>query len=274
MSLRSAAYLSCMENYLDVNRAHWNQRTPAHLSSDFYDVEGWLSGGECLREIELSLLPKSLAGLKVLHLQCHFGQDTLSLARRGAEVTGVDLSDRAIGAARELSGRSGLPGRFINCDVYSLPEHLDETFDVVFTTYGTIGWLPDIDRWAGIVDRYLKPGGQFVFVEFHPLAWLWNENRDGIKYGYFAREAIVEETTGSYTDGSDAVSGKEISWDHPVSDVINSLIGKGLTLRKFEEYDFSPYSCFDDLVEVGPNRFQFRQMPGLIPLTYSLDIHK
>ena len=263
-----------MENYLQVNRDHWNQRTPVHLTSDFYDVEGWLAGKECLREIELNILPQSLAGKSLLHLQCHFGQDTLSLARRGAQVTGVDLSDQAIGAARELSERSGLPGRFINCDLYSLPEHLNETFDIVYTTYGTIGWLPDLDRWAAIVARYLKPGGQFVFVEFHPMAWLWNEERTGIKYPYFNTEAIVEDTTGSYTDGSESVRGREISWDHPVSKVINSLLDQGLTLRRFEEYDYSPYTCFDDLIEVGENRYQFKQMPGLIPLTYSLDVVK
>ena len=263
-----------MENYLQVNRDHWNQRTPVHLTSDFYDVEGWLAGKECLREIELNILPQSLAGKSLLHLQCHFGQDTLSLARRGAQVTGVDLSDQAIGAARELSERSGLPGRFINCDLYSLPEHLNEPFDIVYTTYGTIGWLPDLDRWAAIVARYLKPGGQFVFVEFHPMAWLWNEERTGIKYPYFNTEAIVEDTTGSYTDGSESVRGREISWDHPVSKVINSLLDQGLTLRRFEEYDYSPYTCFDDLIEVGENRYQFKQMPGLIPLTYSLEVVK
>ena len=263
-----------MDNYLELNRAHWNQRTPAHLGSEFYDVEGWLAGKECLRGIELGLLPDQLNGLRLLHLQCHFGQDTLSLARRGAVVTGVDLSDRAIAAARELSERSGLPGRFIRCDLYSLPEHLDETFDIVFTSYGTIGWLPDLDRWADIVARYLKPGGQFVFVEFHPMAWLWNETRTGIKYGYFGGEAIVEDTTGSYTDGSESVSGTEVSWDHPVSETINALLGQGLQLREFKEYDFSPYTCFPDLVTVGENRHQFQQMPGLIPLTYSLDVVK
>ena len=263
-----------MEDYLEHNREHWNQRTAAHLGSRFYDVEGWLAGKECLREIELRLLPSSLDGKTVLHLQCHFGQDTLSLARRGARVTGVDLSDRAIEAARDLSRRSGLPGRFIRCDVYSLPAHLDETFDIVFTSYGTIGWLPDLDRWAAVVARYLKPGGQFVFAEFHPLAWLWNAERNAIQYGYFAGEAIVEETVGSYTDGSEAVRGTEVSWDHPVSSVINALLGQGLVLRRFDEYDYSPYACFPDLVEVGENRYQFKQMPGLIPLTYSLDITK
>ena len=257
-------------DYLALNRAHWNARTPAHLRSEFYDVAGWLAGKDSLRDIELSLLPADLAGKTVLHLQCHFGQDTLSLARRGAVVTGVDLSDRAIGAARELAQRAGLPARFINCDLYSLSEHLDERFDIVFTTYGTIGWLPDLDRWARIVARYLKPGGRFVFVEFHPFAWLWNEERTGIRYGYFNREPIVEESQGSYTDGSKDVRGTEVSWDHPVSEVITALLGAGLRLHHFREYDYSPYACFPDLVRVGEERYQLRQMPGLIPLCYSL----
>lgn len=264
-----------MENYLNINRAHWNARTPAHLTSRFYDVEGWLSGKDSLREIEIDLLPDDLRGMKILHLQCHFGQDTLSLARRGAEVTGVDLSDQAIAAARELAGRAGLPARFINCDLYSLPDHLDEagSFDIVFTSYGTIGWLPDIDRWAGVVARYLRPGGQFVFVEFHPLAWLWNEDRTGLAYSYFGGSPVVEDA-GSYTDGSEGVSGQIVSWDHPVSSVITALIRQGLQLRTFTEYDFAPYDCFPDTVGVGDNRWQLRGLEGKIPLTYALDMER
>lgn len=263
-----------MESYLAHNRAVWNERTKAHLQSSFYDVESWLAGQESLREIELELLPNELKGVSILHLQCHFGQDTLSLARRGASVTGVDLSDAAIAAANDLKARAGLEARFINCDLYSLPEHLDEHFDIVFTSYGTIGWLPDIRRWAKIVDRYLRPGGQFVFAEFHPFAWLWNEKRSTIQFGYFDRETIVENVVGSYTDNSQQVSGTQVSWDHPVSDVINALLGVGLELRSFREYDYSPFNCFPDTVEAGRGRWQFAQMPGKIPLVFSLDMKK
>lgn len=272
---RSAAPINAlMEHYLDINRAHWNERTPSHLSSNFYDVEGWMAGKDSLREIEVGLLPNDLTGLRLLHLQCYFGQDTFSLARRGAIVTGVDLSDVAIGAANELASRTGLPARFINCDLYSLPEYLAETFDLVFTSYGTIGWLPDIDRWAGIVSHYLRPGGNFMFVEFHPLAWLWNQDRTGLKYSYFGGKPLVEQSDGSYTDGSESVKGKMVSWDHPVSNVITSLLAAGLKLESFMEYDFSPYDCFPDTMRVGEHRWQFRQMPGLIPLTYSLKMEK
>ncbi|MBB4080635.1 SAM-dependent methyltransferase [Lewinella aquimaris] len=259
-----------MDDYLSHNRAHWNARTPAHLQSDFYDVEGWLAGKDSLREIELALLPADLTGLRLLHLQCHFGQDTLSLARRGAIVTGVDLSNAAIAAARDLAERAGLDARFICCDLYSLPDHLDETFDLVFTSYGTIGWLPDIGRWAEIVRRYLRPDGTFVFAEFHPFVWLWNEDRTAIQYGYFGGQPIVEDVEGSYTDKSEGVRGKMISWDHPVSSVIGALLERGLRLETFEEYDYAPYDCFPDTVRVGEQRWQLKQLPGLIPLTYAL----
>ncbi len=259
-----------MKDYLNHNRDHWNQRTSAHLTSKFYDVPGWLAGKESLREIELALLPDDLTGLRILHLQCHFGQDTLSLARRGAVVTGVDLSDAAITAARELAGKAGLEATFINCDVYSLPERLDAEFDIVFTSYGTIGWLPDIGRWAGVVARFLAPGGRFVFAEFHPVVWLWNDDRTKVIYPYFGGEPIVETTTGSYTDGSEDVGGTQVSWDHPISGVISALLDRGLTLTHFREYDYSPYDCFPNMERVGDNRYQFKDMPGMLPLCYSL----
>lgn len=258
-------------DYLYLNREQWDQRAQAHLTSEFYDVDGWLAGKTSLKEPELAILPEDLTGLRILHLQCHFGQDTLDLARRGAVVTGVDLSPVAIKQARELADLAGLEARFIECDLYSLPKHLGETFDIVFTTYGTITWLPDLERWANLVARYLKSGGQFVFAEFHNFAYLWNEDRTAIKYPYFNPEPIVEEMSSSYTDGSDGLSGTEVNWDHPVSDVINNLLNAGLTLRRFTEYDYSPYNCFDDMVPAGKGRWHLKQFPGLIPMVYSLD---
>ena len=264
-----------MDNYLDLNREQWNRRTAVHLTSDFYDVPGWLAGKESLKAPELALLPEDLTGKTVLHLQCHFGQDTLSLARRGATVTGVDLSEAAIAAARDLRDKAGLEATFINCDLYSLPDHLDDAqqFDIVFTSYGTITWLPDLDRWASIVHRYLKPGGQFVFAEFHNLAYLWNEDRTAIQYPYFNPNPIVEEMTSTYTDG-DGVSGTEVNWDHPISSVINALLNTGLTLRGFHEYDYSPYDCFENMVpaDSGAGRWWLGELPGLIPLVYTLDM--
>src|SRR5688572_730649 len=136
-------------DYLEKNRRLWNARTDVHVTSEFYELDKFLAGKSSLNEIELNLLG-DLKGKSVLHLQCHFGQDSISLARLGAEVTGVDLSDKAIAKAKELAKQTGANAEFICTDIYELPQHLDKKFDVVFTSYGTIGWLPDLDKWAKI----------------------------------------------------------------------------------------------------------------------------
>jgi len=263
-------------DYLSTNKDHWNKSTETHWTSEMYNVKDWLAGDNSnLRDIERNLLPDDLRDKKLLHLQCHFGQDTLSLARMGAEVTGVDLSDKAIAKANELARLANLKGRFINCDLYSLPNHLaeDGSFDIVFTTYGTIGWLPDMDKWAAVVARYLKPGGHFVFAEFHPFVWTLNHERNGFDYSYFNRETIVEESHSSYTDG-EKESSTEIGWNHDLGEVLSALLNQGLVLEQFREYDYSPWACFHDLIEVGPNRYQFQGLEGMVPISYGLRMTK
>ncbi|MEM7160435.1 MAG: class I SAM-dependent methyltransferase [Myxococcota bacterium] len=264
------------DDYLTHNRDHWNKATEAHYTSDFYDVDAWLAGEQSLREPELHMLPADLTGKRLLHLQCHFGMDTLSLARRGAEVTGVDLSDRAIARATELAKRAELAGRFVCSDVYEAPNTLaePESFDVVFSSFGAIGWLPDLDRWAEVITHYLAPGGAFVFAEFHPVVWMLDDKHEFFEYSYFKRDAIVEQNTGSYTDGSEKLTSTEISWNHALDEVITALLDKGLTLEAFREYDYSPWNCFQDTVEVGKNRYQFKGKEGMLPLCYALRARK
>ena len=170
------------ENYVDINRRSWNDRTEIHIKSDFYDVDGFLKGKNSLKNIELNILG-DLSNTSVLHLQCHFGQDSISLSRLGAEVVGVDLSDVAIAKARELAKQAHSTASFICSDVYDLPNHLDRQFDIVFTSYGTIGWLPDLDRWAKVISKFLKPGGRFIFVEFHPVVWMYDSRFEKIAFG-------------------------------------------------------------------------------------------
>lgn len=143
-------------NYIEINKQSWNNRVDAHLKSEFYDVTGFLNGNSSLNSIELELLG-DVKGKSILHLQCHFGQDSISLARLGAKVTSVDLSDKAIENGKTLAKQTSADVNFICCDVYDLPHHLTEQFDMVFTSYGTIGWLPDLDKWASLISRYLKP---------------------------------------------------------------------------------------------------------------------
>ena len=187
-------------DYLEINRKSWNSRVDVHLKSDFYDVKGFLEGESSLNDIELGLLG-DIKGKSILHLQCQFGQDTISLGRLGANVTGVDLSDKAIDNAKILAKKANVNATFICCDIYDLPTYLNEQFDIVFTSYGVIGWLPDMGKWAKIISNYLKPNGKFIFVEFHPILWVFDDDFKRIEYNYFNSGAIREIQDGTYTDG-------------------------------------------------------------------------
>lgn len=261
------------ETYLEINKECWNKKTDVHLNSSFYDVEGFVKGKSSLNEIELNLLG-DIKGKSILHLQCHFGQDTLSLARMGATVTGVDFSDKAITAARSLAERIGVEAHFIESDIYSLADHLDEKFDLVFTSYGTIGWLPDIDRWAKVVSSFLKPGGQFVFADFHPVVWMFDYEFKEIAYSYFNREAIIEEVSGSYTDRSAPITTRSVSWNHDLSEVLTSLLSEGLILDQFLEFDYSPYNCFHDMEEFETGKYRIKGLKNRIPMVYALAMSK
>ncbi len=256
-------------DYASINRKSWNDRVASHLESDFYDMESFLNGKTSLQSIELGLLG-DVQGKSILHLQCHFGQDSLSLARMGALVTGVDLSDEAIEKARGLNKQMELDARFVACNIYDLPKHLEGQFDVVFTSYGTIGWLPDLKKWAAIVRRYLRPGGQFVMVDFHPTLWMFDDEFSHIQYRYFQSEPIVETQTGTYADRDSGVQLKEVSWNHSMSALITSLLDQGLKLTHLGEYDYSCYECFRNLVEVEPGKYRVKHLGNKIPMMYSI----
>lgn len=257
------------QNYLAINRNSWNNRTDAHLASDFYDLEGFLKGNTSLNEIELNLLG-DIKGKSVLHLQCHFGQDSISLSRLGASVTGVDLSDKAIENAKQIALDTNSTTKFICCDVYDLPNHLEEKFDLVFTSYGTIGWLPDIDKWAKVISHFLKPNGKLVFVEFHPVVWMFDDDFEGIKYNYFNSGAIVETEEGTYADKSADIRQEYVMWNHGMSEVVNNLIKHGLTINSLDEFDYSPYNCFNKTIEIAPKKYRIEHLEDKIPMVYSI----
>ena len=261
------------QSYFDANRELWNNKTPIHKDSDFYDVESFVKGGSTLNAIELGEVG-DVRGKKILHLQCHFGMDTLSWARMGAEVTGVDFSDVAIEEANRLASQVGLEARFIQANIYDLPKILDEKFDIVFTSYGVIGWLPDLDLWASIIDRFLKPGGFFYMAEFHPVVWMMDEDFNHIKYYYHNRELIEVEMDGTYADKNAPIKGKEYSWNHSISEVLNSLLSKSLQLEFFNEYSYSPYACFNKVVKGEDGNYRVKGMEDKIPMVYSLKFRK
>jgi len=257
------------ENYQSVNKHAWNLRTGVHVSSDFYNVASFLEGQTTLNETELGLLGE-VQGRSVLHLQCHFGLDSLSLARMGAKVTGIDLSDAAITKARELNESLQLDARFICCDVYDTASYPGESFDIIFTSYGVIGWLPDLTKWAAVIKQFLKPGGKLVFVEFHPVVWMFDSCFSRIDYSYFNRETITEETTGTYTDREAPIRYREISWNHSLDEVFGALTENGISITGFREYDFSHYNCFAGMHLAAPGRYQVTGLEGKLPMMYSI----
>ena len=262
-----------MNDYLSKNRAAWNKKTEVHFGSEFYDMKGFLDGKTSLKKIELDLLG-DIQSKTVLHLQCHFGQDTLSLARMGAIVTGVDLSDKAIEKAIEIAREINVPAAFICCNIYDLPNHLHQKFDIVFTTYGTIGWLPDIEEWAKVVSHFIKPGGKFIFAEFHPVVWMFDNDFTKIEYDYFQSSPIIETEEGTYADVSASIQPETISWNHGMAEVIHALLKNGLELQSLDEYDYSPYNCFKGMVEYEPGKFRIKHLEKRIPMVYSLSAMK
>ncbi len=257
------------DEYIQHNKHSWNDRVETHLHSDFYDNTRFIQGKSSLKDIELALLG-DISGKSVLHLQCHFGQDTISLSRIGAKATGVDFSDKAIDTAKDIAKSLQVDTRFICCDIYELPKYLDEQFDIVFTSYGTIGWLPDIDQWAKIVSRFLKPGGQFIFVEFHPFIWMYDNDFEQVFYNYFNEAPIIEELSGTYADRNADITSKTVSWNHGLAEVIQSLINNGLLIEYFQEYNYSPFNCFNGIEEVEPGKFRFIKFGDKIPMVYSI----
>ena len=267
-----------MTDYFKSNQDLWNRLTGINARSEFYDLAGFSAGESSLREPELSEVG-AVAGKRLLHLQCHFGMDTLSWARSGAHVTGVDFSDEAITLARSLSAELDIPARFVHSDIYDLPLHpdlQDETFDIVFTSYGVLTWLPDVLRWAKVVRHFLNPGGTFYVVEFHPFVYLFddaNMEELRLKYPYFHTDApITTETEGSYADRGADLRHIEYSWSHTLSDYLNALTEVGLRIEWMHEFPWSTYGCFPHLKmeRYAHGRWRATNEGRVLPLMFSV----
>ncbi len=256
-------------DYIQINRELWNKRTESHIKSEFYDVASFLNGKSSLNKSELDLLG-DVSGKSLLHLQCHFGLDSLSLARLGAEVTGVDLSPQAIIEAEKLAKQTKIYANFVCSDLYSLPQHLDEKYDIVFTSYGTIGWLPDMTAWANIIAKYLKPGGKFAMVDFHPVVWMFDDEFNYIQYSYFNKEVIIEQSEGSYADHNADIKNISYSWNHDLSEILNALINAGLKLEVFNEYNFSHYNCFKQTEQTEDGNYIIKHHGDKLPMMYGI----
>jgi len=267
------------DRWREANRANWDERVAVHMGPRGYDLAGLRAGRGRLNAIEEAELGP-VAGLRVLHLQCHLGKDTAILAQRGAEVTGVDFSPAAIDAARGLVAELGLgaSARFVLADAYDAPRTLSEpaSFDLVYVTWGTIGWLPDIAGWAGVVAYFLKPGGTLYLADGHPAALVLDDAATGTGglpgwfVPYFEPGPLVLDDPRDYADpDARLVNARTYEWLHPLGRVVTSLIEAGLELRWLREHEAVTWRMFQCLVEGGDGLWRWPERPWL-PLSFSL----
>ncbi len=264
-----------------ANREAWDRRVGIHLSDKAYDLGPLRAGAGRLHPIEAGEVG-DVAGLRIAHLQCHFGRDSLVLAQQGAEVVGLDFSPAAIVAARDLAVELGLEARarFVEADVYDAPEALagEGPFDMVFVTWGAIGWLPDIVRWAGVVAGLLKPGGRLYLAEGHPSAMVFDEEeavgRPRWAFPYFDFDMVKEENPVDYTGDFPSLGvDHEYWWDHRMGDILTALAGAGLRLEWLHEHDCLPWPLFPFLVPRDGGLYGWPDKPWL-PLAFSLSARR
>jgi SAM-dependent methyltransferase len=262
-----------------ANRANWDERVGIHLGPRGYDLSGLRAGRGRLNGIEEAELPP-VDGKRVVHLQCHFGADSLKLAQRGAKVVGLDFSARAIEAARSLASELGLADRtsFVHADLYKAVEAIPapHAFDMAFVTWGAICWLPDIARWAQIVAALLRPGGSLYLAEGHPAAYVFDDatrsphGMPGLFAPYFSREPVVDTEGRDYVDpGAKLTNNTIYNWIHPLGDVVTKLIASGMSLDWLHEHDAIPWRMFRILVKDESGLYRWPDRPWL-PLAFSL----
>ena len=267
-----------LDEFRAANLAQWDENVDIHYRSDFYGVERFKAGGTKLRDIELSEMG-DVHGKTLLHLQCHFGMDTLSWAREGATVTGLDFSPAAIEAARKLSMESGVPGRFIESELYNAPNVLDEKFDIVFTGVGALCWLPDIKGWARVVSHFLKPGGVFYILEGHPVLWSLDDDTPEspmhIGWPYFESGA-PQNPEGWYEEEDYAETGEKLqntrtyTWGHGLGEIVTALIDEGLRIEFLHEHRVLAWKAYPWMVKGDDGWWRVPNHPERLPLMWSL----
>jgi SAM-dependent methyltransferase len=267
-----------MNEFERSNRANWNRLAPIHAQSGYYDVQAFKAGKSTLLPLEREEVGE-VAGERLLHLQCHFGLDTLSWARLGALVTGVDYSEEAVALARSLSAETGLPARFVLSPVADLPQVLSGEFDVVYTSYGVLCWLPDLRRWAQVIAHFLRPGGRFYMVEGHPFANVFYNEPDAtelrVAYPYFHRPAPeAYPCDGSYASDEAILHWTSYEWSHSLSDVVTALLSAGLRLEFLREFPFGGYRHLPFMVQGADGWWRLPEHQESVPLMFSLQARK
>lgn len=263
-----------------LNQANWDERVPIHLNAkDAYDLAALRAGTERLDPIATEILGP-VAGKRVLHLQCHFGMNSLMIARLGANVTGLDFSPPAIATARGLAAELGLSrrARFVEANVYDALTALlaPGGFDRVFVSWGALCWLPDMAEWARVVAEFLAPGGYLALADAHPFVYVFDsatatpDGMPGWYVPYLSRAASLEDEPSDYADPTARLrNSRTWQWLHPVSDILTALIAAGLRIDRFQEHDSCVWRIYHNMVRRGPDDYAWPDKPWL-PLSFSL----
>lgn len=259
------------DDKIALNRAWWDERAPLHVAGDFYDVAAFKAGASTLQSFETDELG-DVAGLDLVHLQCHFGLDTLSWARHGARTVGLDFSANAVEAASALAADVGIEAEFVTADVHDAVAALDQrAFDVVYTGHGALCWLPDLERWARVVNRLLRPGGRLYLAEFHPITDALSEEDTTFEFDFFAgRRGVKWDGPGSYATTEPTRNDENWEWIHGLGEVVSALANQGLRIEQLTEREETFFPRFPFLVEVAPRVFRMPEDRPRIPLSYSL----
>ena len=265
---------------VEANQLAWDERAAIHLrdTTGFYAIDRFRSGEDLVMEIESAEIG-DVKGKHVLHLQCHLGLEALCLARRGAIVTGLDFSDTAISGAKALAAECGLAATFVCSDVYDAPDVLDGNFDIVFVSWGSLNWLPDLYRWAGIVAGLLAPGGYVYMIEQHPFLSMMKEI-DGTIQPFFGwrttpdRPVVTDMPTAYNGDQTPLVHARLHEWDHPLSEIIGALAAAGLRLDFFHEHELLPWRRLSMMVPVTDRLFRLPASAVQMPLSFSIKASK
>ena len=266
-----------LDEHREANRTNWDDRVPAHLASESYGVEDFIAGTRNLTQaVDFDRAHLGdVRGRSLLHVQCHIGLDTLSWARLGASVTGVDFSERSIEAARDISRRSGVPGRFVLADVHEAPEVLAETFDIVYASEGVLCWLPSVAAWARVVRRFTRPGGTFYIRDGHPLAHTLDLQRsDGqlvMVDPYFEGEAIRYDEPGTYIGASVEIDQTvTYQWNHSLGEIVSALVDEGFRIQSLREYPFSGYQAQPGMVQGDDGWWRLPDRTRRLPMLFGL----
>lgn len=270
--------MSKISGYSEINRANWNERADMHYADEtgFYQIDRLLTGDSVLTPIEKTELG-DVAGLKIAYLQSHIGTETLSLKSMGAaQVVGLDFSPRGVEHSRSLAARAQIEARFIEGSVYDAPALLGNDFDLVATTWGTIVWLDDLERWAGAIAGLLKPGGAFYYADCHPTAWmLANDKNGGISFRYDyelpADAPMPVDVEINYTFSKQQLLNKRTyEWSHSLSSIVNALIGAGLEIEWLHEHYALQWKMLDQMTMGEDRLWRLPEGEVKIPLALSL----